>query len=102
MSRMTNASRVLGPLLFPTLLFAVPAVALAQNAQVITGQAAFTDYSKEKPGTMRKITVADLPVPPVYSTETGCMGWCFSSQDRSSWARICGLPPDSAPPGGAL
>ena len=68
MSRMTNASRVLGPLLFPTLLFAVPAVALAQNSQVITGQAAFTDYSKEKPGTMRKITVADLPVP--YATES--------------------------------
>src|ERR1700721_23823 len=68
MSRMTNASRVLGPLLFPTLLFAVPAVALAQNSQVITGQAALTDYSKEKPGTMRKITVADLPVP--YATES--------------------------------
>ena len=68
MSRMTNASRVLGPLLFPTLLFAAPAVALAQNAHVITGQAAFTDYSKEKPGTMRKITVADLPVP--YATES--------------------------------
>src|SRR6202012_951204 len=68
MSRMTNSSREMGPLLFPTLLFALPAVALAQNAQVITGQSAFTDYSKEKPGTMRKITVADLPVP--YATQS--------------------------------
>jgi glucose/arabinose dehydrogenase len=34
---------------------------------VITGTAAFTDYSQEKPGTFRKITVADLPKP--YATE---------------------------------
>jgi glucose/arabinose dehydrogenase len=68
MSRMTHASRVLGSLLFPTLLFAVPAVAPAQSTNVITGQAAFTNYSQEKPGTTRKITVADLPVP--YATES--------------------------------
>ncbi len=30
---------------------------------VITGKAAFTSYLKEKPGTVRKITVADLPAP---------------------------------------
>jgi glucose/arabinose dehydrogenase len=29
----------------------------------ITGQAAFADYSQEKPGVFRKITVADLPPP---------------------------------------
>ena len=67
MSRMTNASRVLGLLLFPTLLVA-PAALLAQSTQVITGPAAFTDYSKEHPGTMRKITVSDLPAP--YATES--------------------------------
>ncbi len=49
MSRMTNASRVLGLFLFPALL-AAPAALLAQSTQVITGQAAFTDYSKEHPG----------------------------------------------------
>ena len=67
MSRITNASRVVGPLLFPALLLTV-LPALAQSTQVITGQAAFTDFSKEKPGTMRKITVADLPVP--YATQS--------------------------------
>ncbi|MFL6463962.1 MAG: PQQ-dependent sugar dehydrogenase [Bryobacteraceae bacterium] len=36
-------------------------------ADVVTGSSAFTDYSKEKPGVFRKITVADLPKP--YATE---------------------------------
>jgi glucose/arabinose dehydrogenase len=67
MIRMTDASRVMGPLLFSTLLLS-PAALLAQSTQVITGQAAFTDYSKEKPGTMRKITAADLPAP--YATQS--------------------------------
>jgi glucose/arabinose dehydrogenase len=31
--------------------------------KVLTGQAAFTDYSQEKPGVIRKITVDDLPKP---------------------------------------
>ncbi len=33
------------------------------SGQVITGKAAFTDYSQEKPGVRRKITVDDLPEP---------------------------------------
>jgi glucose/arabinose dehydrogenase len=65
---MTNASRVLGPLFFSALLVAAPAALLAQSSHVITGQAAFTDYSQEHPGTMRKITVADLPEP--YATQS--------------------------------
>ncbi len=36
------------------------------NAQVRTGQAAFTNYQQEKPGVSRKITLADLPQP--YAT----------------------------------
>ena len=36
---------------------------VAQNAQPITGQDAFAGYAQQKPGTLRKITVADLPAP---------------------------------------
>jgi glucose/arabinose dehydrogenase len=68
MTGITNASRVLGSILFPALLLAAPVGLLAQSANVVTGQAAFTDYSKEHPGTMRKITVADLPLP--YATQS--------------------------------
>ena len=38
-----------------------------QTGTVLTGQAAFTDYSKESPGVIRKLTVADLPAP--YATK---------------------------------
>ncbi len=39
-------------------------VAIAQKPQAtITGQAAFTDYTQERPGVRRKLTVADLPEP---------------------------------------
>ena len=34
--------------------------------QVLTGDAAFTDYTKEQPGVRRKVTVDDLPQP--YAT----------------------------------
>ena len=43
-----------------------PAISLpAQSSAgtVLTGQGAFTDYSKESPGVRRKLTVADLPAP---------------------------------------
>ena len=39
----------------------VPAVLPAQKT--VTGQAAFADWSQQKPGVRRKITVADLPNP---------------------------------------
>jgi len=40
------------------------AIAQAQTQQTtITGPAAFTDYSQEKPGVRRKVTVGDLPEP---------------------------------------
>src|SRR6478735_1910890 len=68
MFRFTNASRVTGLLLFPALLLVSPLSLPAQNTKVETGKAAFTDYSQQKPGTMRKVTVADLPVP--YATQS--------------------------------
>ena len=45
---------------------------LAQTAQPITGQAAFAGYAQQKPGTLRKITVGDLPAPdPAESVDNG-------------------------------
>ena len=35
----------------------------AQNTDVLTGQSAFTDITKEQPGTVRHLTVNDLPQP---------------------------------------
>lgn len=53
-----------------TACFALSATALfllqivsAQSAATLTGQNAFTDYTKEHPGVRRKVTVADLPEP---------------------------------------
>jgi glucose/arabinose dehydrogenase len=37
------------------------------SAPVVTGKAAFTDYTQEKPGVRRKLTTADLPEP--YATK---------------------------------
>ena len=64
----------------PVLFFALSAFAVAalltivarardtsDVRSVITGTVAFTNFQKEKPGTFRKITVADLPKP--YATE---------------------------------
>ena len=44
---------------------AVAAISLgAQTKQSpVTGQAAFADWSQEKPGTLRKISISDLPEP---------------------------------------
>jgi glucose/arabinose dehydrogenase len=36
---------------------------LAHSQQTITGKAAFADWTQQKPGVLRKITVADLPEP---------------------------------------
>jgi glucose/arabinose dehydrogenase len=44
-----------------------PLMAQDSTAKPLTGQDAFTDYTKEKPGTVRKLTVADLPAP--YATK---------------------------------
>ncbi len=65
-----------------TLLLALAAVTLpaclvsqgtvAQTQQPITGQDAFAGYAQQSPGTLRKITVADLPAPaPAESVDNG-------------------------------
>ena len=50
-------------------IYPAPTPAAAQApAKVLTGQDAFTDYTKEHPGVRRHLTVADLPAP--YATES--------------------------------
>ena len=46
--------------------------ASAGAQQTLTGQAAFTDYTKEHPGVRRRLTVADLPEP--YMTDSAANG----------------------------
>jgi len=70
--RMMRRSRfakfyALAPVAFTVFL---PSALHAQ--QTITGQAAFADYTQQKPGVRRKITVADLPEPnPSESVDNG-------------------------------
>jgi glucose/arabinose dehydrogenase len=45
---------------------------LAAAAKVLNGKDAFTDYRQERPGVVRKITVADLPAP--YETKSAVNG----------------------------
>jgi glucose/arabinose dehydrogenase len=48
------------------ILLTVAVMALArvtQSQQIITGQDAFADWTREKPGIFRKITLTDLPTP---------------------------------------
>jgi len=53
---------------------------------ILTGQAAFTDYSKESPGVRRKITAADLPKP--YMTESSRNGPKMIPRPDNAWP-IC-------------
>jgi glucose/arabinose dehydrogenase len=43
--------------------FALLLIPQPAPSQTLTGQAAFTDYTREHPGVRRKLTVADLPEP---------------------------------------
>ncbi|HTC92383.1 MAG TPA: sorbosone dehydrogenase family protein [Terriglobales bacterium] len=61
-----------------------PAAAVAAKAHdVITGKDAFTDYTQEKPGVFRKITVADLPEP--FATESIDHGPRVVSRPSGAW-----------------
>ena len=57
------------------------APALAQK--VLTGQAAFTDYTKEHPGVRRHLTVADLPAP--YATKGADNGAEMVERPNDAW-----------------
>jgi glucose/arabinose dehydrogenase len=50
---------------------------------VITGQEAFTDFKKEKPGTFRKITVSDLPQP--YATRSAPNPPQHGAKPQGAW-----------------
>jgi len=54
-----------------------------QSGTVITGKAAFTDYTQEKPGVRRKITVADLPEP--YATKGVDNGASMVKRPDGAW-----------------
>src|SRR5271155_3154429 len=54
-----------------------------QTNTVLTGQAAFTDYSQEKPGVTRKLTVADLPAP--FATKSVDNGPPVSKRPDGAW-----------------
>jgi glucose/arabinose dehydrogenase len=54
------------------------------NAPVLTGAAAFGDYTKDAPGTRRHITVADLPQP-------------YASEVKANFASVSAAPDDALP-----
>ena len=69
-----------------TLVSLAPSAALhAQTGHVLTGQAAFTDYSQESPGVTRKLTVADLPAP--YATEGVDNGAAMVPRPEGAWPK---------------
>jgi glucose/arabinose dehydrogenase len=53
------------------------------SSPVITGKAAFTDFTKEKPGVRRKIIVADLPEP--YATKGVDNGADMVKRPAGAW-----------------
>lgn len=53
------------------------------SGKVLTGKDAFTDYSKERPGVRRKITVADLPAP--YATKGVDNGADMVPRPNDAW-----------------
>jgi glucose/arabinose dehydrogenase len=52
---------------------------------VLTGQAAFTNYKKQAPGVVRKITVADLPKP--YATKSAGNGPTVVPRPSDAWPK---------------
>src|SRR5205807_5795342 len=63
-------------------LFAATA-ARPKAGNIITGKAAFADYTQQKPGAFRKITVADLPQP--FETESVDNGPARADRPADAW-----------------
>lgn len=55
------------------------------NHTVLTGPAAWSDYRNQKPGTFRKITVADLPRP--YATKSAGNGPDIVPRPANAWPK---------------
>ena len=76
--------RVSSTLVLQALLALAPTFsASAQAKQVITGPAAYADWSQQKPGVMRKITSADLPAP--FTTESVDNGPNLINRPSNAW-----------------
>ncbi|MES2393110.1 MAG: PQQ-dependent sugar dehydrogenase [Acidobacteriota bacterium] len=59
-------------LILATCFSLLPACQAQSTGPLLTGQAAFTDYSQQAPGVRHKLTVADLPAPaPEQSVQDG-------------------------------
>ena len=68
-------------------IFSPPRPATAQSqAKVLTGQDAFTDYTKEHPGIRRHLTVADLPAP--YATESSNNHPTLVPRPKDAWPQV--------------
>ncbi len=65
---------------------ASPADLPANAPKVLTGQDAFTDYTKEAPGVFRKITLADLPAP--YATKGVDAGSKNIPRPEGAWPKV--------------
>ena len=81
MSRYPTLS--LGVLATMALLGGAPCAHAQSTQPVLTGQSAFTDYSLEKPGTIRKLTIADLPAP--YATKGVDAGSDHIDRPNDAW-----------------
>src|ERR1700689_4808182 len=71
------------PVSFAAILLSLLPTISAAAQQTLTGQDAFTDYSKEHPGVTRKITVADLPQP--YATPSANNAAAIAPRPDGVW-----------------
>jgi len=57
----------------------------SQSGKVLTGEQAFSSYTKEEPGTVRKLTLADLPAP--YATKGVDNGAHMVKRPDNAWPK---------------